>query len=240
MHFKMIFIHLLGARCCSRLWDIVVNKTKLLVLMKLPFSGRDTWASLYVSAIHSGKIHVRDVLIMSGPYDMLIFGFIDHTKLVFYVVYYICMRAPLHLTNLWHFHMFKFCICNGWKIHHYKLNLHFMTTKEVGHLSCSTAQSVVGCCPVSSSACSRHQLNFFTCSFLNWNTCCFLTDLLEVSRDNNVCLLCAADNFIWSMLLFSLYTIICWAKAFNDDKCFHFFLWLYFWIVLYSDHEAIL
>lgn len=240
MHRKAVFIYLLGARHCSRLWDIVVNKTKLLVLMKLPFYGRDSKTFLCVNVIHSGKIYQCRDVIAGSSLDLLIIPNWSPTRL------YQVMRmwGPPHLSNPWHCHPFRFCKSDGWEmLRHYKLNLHswLLRRPSIFVVQSLSVFSVVGHC-------------FLFCLFMSPAQCFsslahFEIELLVVSSliswkiscvQDNVCLSCTANNFTWSVFFFSLYSIICWTDAFNADKCFHFFLWLYFWFVLSSDHKDIL
>lgn len=89
---------------------------------------------------------------------------------------------------------------------------------------------------ISSFACSCHQLNFFSLahfyigmliffSLICWKISCVL--------ENNASPLCTENNVTWSVLFSSLFIVsFVGQKFFNANKYFHFFLWLYCWIVL--------
>lgn len=122
---------------------------------------------------------------------------------------FICRELPLISPTLDIFILWDFANQMGEKCYTI-INLHVMTTKEVEHLCSSVTQFVIGCWPL----CfllypfiSPVQL-FFTCLFLNWDACLFLTDLLEVSlevscvQDHNGCPLWTTNDFTWSVFFF--------------------------------------
>lgn len=125
----------------------------------------------------------RDVI--TGSNHILIFVFINFTKLIFNMVVLVyVLESSCHLLNPWHFYTFRFCKSDGWEVlYHRKLNLHFMVTKKVEHVYCSIIQFVVDCCWwfhfLFCLFLSPAQF-FFTCSFSHWDTYLFLIDFLKV------------------------------------------------------------